>query len=223
MILEPPDLSKDVLDALDDAVDLSDWLEEYHPGQIGLTRAAKIAGPCFSMVLTHRAAIMLLLRYDCATSALSLLRSVYESLCRGLWAEKFLNTPEGAMRFKAVKGDLKIEAIVKALDKGTGDHVHTRRKQALYAALSDYGHGGLKQIMRWISEEEIAPQHTNEEVLEVLWLTNSFALEALAGIARLSELDTTAIDAKRAEYVAKMVKEHKAKGGGGAADSEPKV
>ena len=60
-------------------------------------------------------------------------------------------------------------------------------------------------------------------MLEVLWLTNSFALEALAGIARLSELDTTAIDAKRAEYVAKMVKEHKAKGGGGAADSEPKV
>lgn len=60
--------------------------------------------------------------------------------------------------------------------------------------------------MRWISQEEIAPQHTDEEVLEVLWLTNILALDALAGIARLSESDTTDLDAKRAEYVAKMAK-----------------
>lgn len=220
MIFEPPDLSKTVLDALNDAIDLSDWIEEHHPGQIGLTRAARIAAPCFSIVLTHREAIKLLLRYDCATSAFALLRSVYESLCRGLWAEKFLNTSEGAQYFKAVKGDMKIESIVKALDKGTGEKAYTKQKQALYSALSDYAHGGLKQIMRWISEEEIAPKHTNEEVLEVLWLTNIFALDALAGIARLSELDTTHIDAKRAEYVAKMAKVHAASG---AVDSEPNV
>jgi hypothetical protein len=223
VIFEPPDLSKRVSDALDEAVDISDWIEEHHPGKIVLTRAARIAGPCFSIVLTHRAAIMLLLRYDCATSAFALLRSVYESLCRGLWAEKFLNTPERAKHFKAVKGDLKIESMVKALDKGTSEKVYTTQKQALYTGLSDYAHGGLKQIMRWISEEEIAPQHTDEEVLEVLWMTNFFALDALAGIARLSELDTTAIDAKRAEYVAKLAKAHTAKGAGGAADSEPNV
>ena len=59
--------------------------------------------------------------------------------------------------------------------------------------------------------------------LEVLWLTNIFALDALAGIARLSELDTTAIDAKRGQYVAKMAKAHRAKGAGGEADSETNV
>jgi hypothetical protein len=215
VILEPPDLTKELSHALDEAVDLSDWIDEHHPGQIGLTRAAKIAGPCFSIVLTHRAAIMLLLRFYCATSAFALLRSVYESLCRGLWAEKFLNTPEGAKHFKDVKGDLKIESVVKALDKGTGEKVYSMQKQALYSALSDYAHGGLRQIRRWISQEEIAPQHTDEEVLEVLWLTNVFALDALAGIARMSELDTTAIVAKRAEYVAKMAKA-KAAGTSGA-------
>lgn len=206
-------------DALDDAVHLSDWIEKHHPGQIGLTRAAKIAGPCFSIVLTHRAAIMLLLRYDCATSAFALLRSVYESLCRGLWAKKFLNTPEGAKHFQEVKGDLKIESIVKALDRGTGKKAYAMQKQALYSALSDYAHGGLKQIMRWISEEEIAPQHTEEEVLEVLWLTNIFALDALAGIRHLSEMDTAAIDAKRACYVTKMSKAQGVRGASNAASS----
>lgn len=206
MIVEPPDLSKKVSVALDEAVDLSDWIEQHHPTKLGLTRAAGIAGPCFSIVLTHRAAIMLLLRYDCATSAFALLRSVYESLCRGLWAEKFMNTPEGVKHFNNVKGDLKLESIVKALDKGTGERVYTAQKQALYSALSDYAHGGLKQIMSWISEEEIAPQHKEEEVLEVLWLADVFALDALAGIARLSGLDTEAIDAKRAECVTKASK-----------------
>ena len=43
------------------------------------------------------------------------------------------------------------------------------------------------------------------------------------GIARLSELDTAAIDAKLAEYVAMMAKAHPAKGAGGAVDSAPNV
>lgn len=204
MIYPPPSLSEAVSDAIDEAADLSEWIGAHHPGKISLTRAAHIAGPSFSIVLVHREAVMLLMRYDCRTSAFALLRSVFESMCRGLWAEKYLNTPAGANLFKEHKGSMSMDQIVKALDHGTGKKEHTELKRALWGALSDYAHGGLKQVMRWISDDEIAPKHTDIEVIEVLRWANLFGLVALAGLARLNEMDTTVIEAKRQEYAVMM-------------------
>jgi hypothetical protein len=44
-----------------------------------------------------------------------------------------------------------------------------------YDYLSDYSHAGLLQIGRWMGEDEVSPKHTDEEMEEILRLSDKLA------------------------------------------------
>lgn len=190
--------------ALRESAAISDWIGAHHPEQIYQTKSSMVAGPCYGIAMDHREAILLLIDHNARTSAYALLRSVYESLMRGLWAERCLLNEAKLKQFITTKAFPKLEKIVQQLDEYSNDKIYATFKAKSYGAMSDYAHGGLLQLEKWVSDGEISAQHPDSEVVELLRWVNLFGLLAVWGVARLANISTGAHESKVACYAASM-------------------
>lgn len=202
--MEPPDLTSEVAAAIDEAVELSDWIAQAHPHEIVQTRVSMVAGPLYGICLEHREAMLLLFRYGCRTSAYALFRSVYEALMRATWAELCLDE-QGLQRLVETKAFPKLETMIKKIDQVKGDTVYATLKRQLYEAMSDYSHGGVLQLERWATLEKISAMHPDSEVLQILRLINLFGLLAVWGVVRLAKVPEEVVAQKAISYANYMV------------------
>ena len=72
-----------------------------------------------------------------------------------------------------------METVVKELRELGGHHrAFSESKSLLWESMSDYTHGGARQIARWLRTDTIEPQFTDEEKIDCLWLGDLHGLYA---------------------------------------------
>ncbi|WP_397409615.1 DUF6988 family protein [Polaromonas sp.] len=140
--------------------------------------------------MEHREAAMLLAQNGARSSCFALVRPVFEAYMRGEWAIACA-TEEELNRFVDGKYDPKLDTIVKKLGQlpHFADGIFDTIRSSGWESLCDYAHGGIRQVSRWITADGIEPQHTDEEVMEVLHFNNLYGLLACVGIAGIAGLE----------------------------------
>jgi hypothetical protein len=168
--------------AVDQSLELSEWMSAHHPGSFTHDGTNMLAVAFFSIALDHREAILCLLRHGARSSAFALARPVYEACVKGSWAHHCATDVELERAF-----DQEVlpsfDSMVRALGKiKETNGVFGRSKVLAWEALSDYAHGGMKQVMRWIGSDGVAPQHSDIEVQELIDLMDVYGLLSCMGI-----------------------------------------
>lgn len=172
------------------SVGLTAWLIQHQPANFKFTARNRIAGVFFALAMEHREAAMLLAQNGARSSCFALVRPVFEAYMRGEWAVACA-TDEELNRFVDGKYDPKLDTIVKKLGQlpHFADGIFDTIRSSGWESLCDYAHGGIRQVSRWITADGIAPQHTDEEVMEVLHFNNLYGLLACVGIAGIAGLE----------------------------------
>ena len=155
-----------------------------------LPRRVTGAACCFHQTMEHALAIERLFsdppHYG---SAFALLRSLFESLVRGLWllhsatnrqAENFVDKDK--LKFNLDELIERVERHHPALSGGT----LSRIKAGAWDAFCGFAHTGANQIARRIRPGQIVANYSEGECIEVILATRFFALLAAFEIAVLS-------------------------------------
>lgn len=121
----------------------------------------------YHLFIEHLDSIVLLIENKKTGSALSLLRTLLETQCRGLWLNIHL-TDELAEKY--MSGKFKFPGkIFSDLDKiyATDKYFQDEKKKA-WEVLSDYTHTGAYQIRKRMHENNIGAFYTNDDILTIL-------------------------------------------------------
>jgi hypothetical protein len=170
--LTGPGLPVAVAQALHWSHELTGWLEKELPEAMadpGARRQDTAAVAFFSIALNHRDGVLVLASLDQRTSLMALARSMLEAYVRGLWYHHCATAAQ-VDQLLANRDPAAFESMSARLIKLGFPQVEAIKRH--YKVLCDYSHGGGRQASRWIAMDRIAPQHRDEEVVEVLELVN---------------------------------------------------
>jgi hypothetical protein len=170
-------LSPRVEVAVNRAIELSTRLVALHPTTCSKDGRVDITVRYVGLCLDHREAIILLVRHGARSSAYALARSVYEACMRGLWVQTVAR--EDQIRRLVEEGVLpKFETMIQQLNKLEG--LDAAAVKALsWSMLSDWSHGGVLQLGNWHADDVIGPAHPDEEMVNILTMTNTWVLLAM--------------------------------------------
>ncbi|CAN7563038.1 DUF6988 family protein [Variovorax sp. LjRoot178] len=187
--------------AVDRSLELSRWISDHYPPSFTHEGQNMLAVAFFSIALDHREAILCLLRHGARTSAFALARSVYEAGVKGSWAQHCATNEDHTRAFG--KGVLpSFDAMVRRLGKIKATNgVFGRGKELAWTAISDYAHGGMKQVIRWVGSDGVAPRHTDVEAQELINLIDIYGLLACMGVVGVTGGSLDAHAAKAHEVI----------------------
>ena len=172
--------------ALAESEEISAWIRENWPTSFVEPGVERFAVASYSIAMDHRAAVLLLLTHNARTSAFALARPILEAYLRGAWTQHCA-TVEDIERASAINALPGVDAMVRALDKlQPTQGTFGEAKRIAWAATSDYAHGGIRQLSRWLSAEEIAPRHSDLEVCELLSMVDIFGMMSCVGVATIA-------------------------------------
>ena len=159
--------------------EVSNWIDtSIHSLQIESGDREVMAGALFDQVHEHHKAIQLLIQNSFVGSAFSLVRTTLETFVRGVWLlhcaseQEVKNFTEDKLVSKSF-GDL-IKEIEARPGYGTG--VLSRVKKEAWQSMCSYAHGGYLQAARRITTEDIKPNYTDGEIVEVIRSSRAIAL-----------------------------------------------
>ncbi len=173
---------------ISNACDLSAWIStKLNEVTINATTRNRIAAACFSVVLDHFDAVLALLGRNpkIYSSAFALTRLVFESYVRGMWLmycardEEIENFSNGT--FELPKTPIMIAAIEIA-GNFDGKELSITYKNH-WKNLCDYTHTGTLQVQRWNKIDAVEPNYSDEETIEVISFTKTYALLAALSFA----------------------------------------
>ncbi len=131
-------------------VELIEWID-WHTSGISLPadERSMLAVGCFDVTLEHQAAYALLHSSQLYGSALALLRSLTESLVRGLWLLHCADEADLA-RFRRGVVKHEFQQLVDAFEAkiGTGPGVLSDFKARAWKAMNGFTHTGFVQVSR---------------------------------------------------------------------------
>ena len=175
---------------LSEACKLAAYLSvKLHDVSISDTLRNRIAGACFSVVLDHFDAVLMLLGRNSklCSSAYALMRPIFESYIRGMW---FLHcasdeTIENFNKNKPYQLPKKIESLIEEVEQAVRfekqlSNIYTKD----WSDLCDYAHTGLLQIQRWNTSQAIEPNYPEDEILEVIRFTSALAVLTTVSVAQ---------------------------------------
>jgi hypothetical protein len=189
--------------ALANSAELSNWLDNsIHKLQTQPYGDREwMAATLLDQVHEHHKAIQLLLKSSFTGSAFSLFRPAFETYVRGVWLLRCACDKQ-VEDFKkdTVKkfiGELigEIERLPE-YDVGTLSKV---KREAL-GAMHSYTHGGYLQAVRRMTPDQIKPNYSEGEMLEVINSSDTVALLAASEIfsmARRNDLNEAALERMR--------------------------
>lgn len=159
----------------------------------------KLAASLWQIGLEHHVAIVFLCKHHLRTSAFALARSLFDSTWKGVWIA-YSASKEHVEQFSVGRFDPKPVSSLKPLEKAL-DHVpfFSSLYDQAWNTLCDYNHSGHRQVGRWMGEEEIAAQHSDQEMAELLHLCDQLALTCAVFTIDICDADPTAIKQKFAE------------------------
>ena len=180
--------------AIAKARELVEWTAQalYDLELPGTTRT-RIAATCFGVAQEHHHAIVVLLEANLKSSAFALVRAVYEAYVRGLWLAHCANDAE-LEAFSTGTEPPKMDTLLSAIERtevfagGELSEIKTHN----WRSMCDYAHSGSRQVQRWNTSDIITPNHSVEEIDEILGFTNTFALLSAVSVAALANNEVLA-------------------------------
>jgi len=157
------------------------------------TRRTRIAATCFGVAQEHHHAIVVLLETNLKSSAFALVRAVYEAYVRGLWLAHCANDAE-LETFSTGVEPPKMDTMLSAIEctgvfaGGELSQIKTQN----WRSMCDYAHSGSRQVQRWNTSDIITPNHSVEEIDEILGFTNTLMLLSAVSVAALANNEVLA-------------------------------
>ncbi len=175
---------------------LIQWLDKKLDGlEFPANDRSRIAAGCFDMALEHQKAIILLIANKLIGSAVSLVRSQFESYIRGLWL-KHCATEKEINEFKNNKLEKKFYELIADVEKIDGYEGGTlsKAKKAGWIIMNSFTHSGFNQIVRRNTESTIEPNYDKEEIEEAINFANAIGLLSGLEISFLTGKEGLAIE-----------------------------
>lgn len=88
-----------------------------------------------------------------------------------------------------------MDTVVKDFDKAK-DPFFGHASRAQWDALCDYAHGGSTAIHSWLASGEVAPVHSDEEVIKLIRSLDLYAALAVRTFRQIACLDMAAVTTK---------------------------
>lgn len=164
---------------------LVDWLiaalSDY---KVQGTLRSRVTIACFGLTQEHHHAIVNLLEANLKSSASALVRSVFESYVRGLWLSHCA-TDAQVEAYSTGKEPPNMADLIAAIEKTEiyPDGELSRIKAQAWGTMNQYTHSGGLQVQRWNTGDFITPNHSIDEMQEVLEFVNALVLLSAVSIA----------------------------------------
>lgn len=161
------------------------------------SRRLLLAISAFDVVLEHFTGITALTEKRVYGAAFALARPLFETFVRAVWL-KDCATNDDLAAFQRDEFSRKFgETLgqIEQLESFRSGALSSLKKQA-WSAMSSYTHGGIQQIARRVKGRAIDPNYTDEEIIEVLRLSQAFAMMAFIQIVLVAgrrDLEAAAI------------------------------
>jgi len=122
-----------------------------------------------SLIVEHHNAIFLLVQNALNGSAFALVRSLYEPFYRAHWVVGCATDEQVDKILEGKDVFPKMSVMVEEIDAafGIGDFFQNIKKNS-WGPMNDYTHSGLRQISRRFENNEVSPNYSTEEIIEVL-------------------------------------------------------
>jgi len=164
------------------------WLNQKIDGlQIKPDDRFRLAAGCLDIALEHQKSIVLLTVHHLYGSAASLVRLIFEAYVRGIWL-LYCASDEQLDQFKNDKLDKRFYELLEDIEKHEAFKVGTLSyvKEKSWKIMNSLTHSGFYQVTRRNKVGEIAPDYTNEEIIDALQTANSFAILTAIAIADMA-------------------------------------
>ena len=131
----------------------------------------------FDICMEHIQSIHVLVKAKLYGSAFALVRPFYETYYRALWMLKIATNDEVEKIMKGKFNFLNMGTKIKELDSiYTGTDFFDNLKSDSWGAMNDYTHSGILQLSRRWTNDELAPNYEESEIVEVLNATRMVLL-----------------------------------------------
>jgi len=180
--------------AIQESEELIQWLDKNIDGvEIKSNDRSRISAGSLDMVLEHQKAIVLLTSHCLYGSAAALVRLIFESYVRGAWFY-YSASDEELHEFKNDRLDKTFNELIKDIEKheAFSEGILSDVKKLSWKVMNSFTHGGFYQVVRRNKETEIAPNYSNEEIIDALESANSFAILTAIAIADMANNVTLA-------------------------------
>lgn len=168
--------------ALQKSYETSLFIAETLGTSASLNRTETLAVASLNLCLDHREATLLLAAHGARASSFAMMRPVFEACVRGCWLG-FVATESQVSAMIANRLSTKLEKMVRAVgEQEPALKALTSIATTFKDHLDHFTHGSGSQLARWSNNEAIAPQHTANEVIDVLRFIDTVGL--IACIAR---------------------------------------
>lgn len=148
------------------------------------------AAGCLHIALEHHGAIALLVRESHLGSASALVRPLFESVLRGSWLYECASEEE-ALRFLNDEDPPSTGNIIKLLEEKSffKKMEISGIKNKIWAGLCSYTHSGGLHVTRRFSSTEVIQNYTDEEVEEMLEVSNILVFIAAYELCQMLEIN----------------------------------
>jgi hypothetical protein len=132
-------------------------------------RRTKVILAYTSLAIGHHVAIIQLMRSDQHGSALALVRPVFETMLRAHWVVACAKDEEVDQMCTDAKFDVMGRVDTGRIDAALNAHGFFKQaKNDAWAALNDYTHSGLRQLVSQFSGQMVKPNYKEVDVLQGL-------------------------------------------------------
>lgn len=175
------------------------WIERRLDGlDIPKNSRSLLSVSCHDVVIEHHVAVVTLFNARIYGSAFTLVRPVFETFVRGVWLKNCASDAD-LSKYKKDKLDFSFQTLLNEIEKTEAfkSKSLSALKEQAWDAMNSYVHGGIQQISRRLSDGEISPDFLEQEIQEVLKLSQTFALLSfiqIAGEAKREDLAQEALE-----------------------------
>jgi hypothetical protein len=167
-----------------------------HEKELPATDRVRAAAPCLAIAQDHHHAIVILIEHHLFASSFALLRVAFEAYIRGEWLAHCAKDAQIQQFLDCTTDPPKINILLKELESTPAfvDQVLSKLKSRLWSSMCAYTHTGGLHVRRWNTAEAVEPTYAQEEIDEVLLLTEVIASLAAIGVAGLAADEKLAIE-----------------------------
>ncbi len=169
---------------VDKAFELHHWItQNLDDLEISRDRRILLSVSCYDVVIEHHIGISALLKSRINGSAFALVRPLFETFVRGAWL-RHCATDHEIDKYINDRLDKKFYLLIEEVERleSFKDGILSGLKENAWKAMNSYTHGGIQQAGRRSSGSYIEPDFSDEEIVEVIKLSGSFALLAFQQI-----------------------------------------
>lgn len=176
-------------DQLEQSEAIAAWIDARVDGlDIPNNVRVRLAAACLDMALEHHCAILLLTRQGRYGSAAALVRCAFEAYVRGVWLYYCATDAELDRLRHSDRIDKDFRTLIAELEQHEAFNVGvlSQVKDQSWRAMNSMTHGGMQQLSRRMTADEIRPSYTDAEADDAVSSATWMALLAAITVATIA-------------------------------------